>query len=207
MKNGIHDKKARIPILFSLIIVSLAEVIFRAVAVGEAALSTANAGEQITVIVFAAIILFFTEKGNDKISYITCGVLIAYFVMDQLFGFPGMIGKLMANISNPVIAVSIAIRLLTMIGVVVIAALLAEYVNDGSIYNRTFIATYWITVLLHAVVICLSIGCIVSGKAPDFQNETILLIFNEVYRIIMVVLFVSFAYDSAKLQLKREKLS
>ena len=207
MKHGIHDKKTRPSILISLIIVALAEIIFRAVAVGEAALSTANAGEQFTVIIFAAIILFFTAKGNEKLTYITCGVLIAYFVMDQLFELPGMIANLIANISSPIIAVTIAIRLLTMVGVVVIAALLAEYVNDGSIYNRTFIATYWITVLLHAAAICLSIGCIISGKAPDLQQDTTLVIFNDAYRIVMVILFVSFAYDSAKLQLNREKVS
>lgn len=205
MKNGIHEKKARIPILISLIFVSLAEIIYRALVVGEAALSTDNSGEQIALLAFAAIILFFTAKGNEKISYVSCGALIAYFVMDQLVELPGMIGSLLSNISSPVVAVTIAIRLLTMIGVVVIAALLAEYVNDGSIYNRTFIATYWITVLLHAAAICLSIGCVVSGNAPDLQKETILVIFNNVYRIIMVVLFVSFAYESANLQLKREK--
>ena len=213
MNNGIHDKKARIPILISLIIVSLAEIIFRAVAVGEAALSTANAGEQVTVIAFATIILFFTEKGNDRISYVCCGVFIAYFVMDQLFEFPGMLGNMLANISNPIISVSIAIRLLTMIGIIAISAFLIEYINDGSIYNRAFIACYWLTVLLHVVLICVNIGCIIFADAPDgmelsfLRKQTALLIFNNLYRIIMVVLFTSFAYDSAKLQLKREKLS
>ena len=205
MKNGIHDKKARTPILITLILVSLAEVIYRAIAVGAAALGTANSGEQVTILVFAAIILFFTAKGNEKISYVSCGALIAYFVMDQLIGLPGMIGKLLANISNPIVAASVAIRILTMIGVVVLAALLAEYVNDGSIYNRTFVATYWITVLLHAAAICLSVGCIISGTAPALQQDTTLVIFNDLYRIVMVVLFVSFAYESANLQLKREK--
>ena len=215
MKNGIHDKKARTPILITLILVSLAEVIYRAIAVGAAALGTANSGEQVTILAFAAIILFFTAKGNEKISYVSCGALIAYFVMDQLIGLPGMIGKLLANISNPIVAASVAIRILTMIGVVVLAALLAEYVNDGSIYNRTFVATYWITVLLHVVTIIISVAGFVvfsdAAAAPVgmdlalLQKQGALLIFNDLYRIVMVVLFVSFAYESAKLQLKREQ--
>jgi hypothetical protein len=217
MKKILQDKKAKIAILLSLIFVSLAEILFRAIAMGEAALSTANAGEQITIIIFASIILFFTAKNNDKISYICCGVLIAYFVMDQLFEFPGMIGNFIVNISEPVIAISIAIRLLTMIGVIAISALLVEYVNDGSIYNRAFNVTYWITILLHVADILFAItGFIAIGNIAEapiemglalLQKQVGLIIFNDVYRIIMVVLFTSFAYDSAKRQLKRESLT
>ena len=217
MKNRLHDKNSRIAIVISLIIISLAEVILRAIAMGEASLSTANTGEQITVIAFALIILFFTAKDNDKISYISCGALIAYFVMDQLFELPGMIGNLASSTSEPAVAISIAIRLLTMVGIVAIAVLLAEYVNDGSIYNRAYNAIYWVTILLHVVSILISVaGFVIFGGAAEvpvgmdlalMQKQGMLVIFNDVYRIIMVVLFTSFAYDSANRQLKREKLA
>ena len=215
MQKYLHDKKSRLAILITLIVIALVEVLFRAIALGEAALGTANAGEQVTVIFFAAIILLFTVKGNDKISYISCGALIAYFVMDQLFELPGMIGNLAANISEPVIAITIVIRLLTMIGIVAIAVLLAEYVNDGSIYNRAYNAIYWITILLHVAVICMCLPGIIFGNPAEVSNgvefailqkQVALVIFNDVYRLIMLFLFTSFAYDSANRQLKREKL-
>ena len=217
MQKTLNATKTRIPILLALIIVSLTEVIFRIVAFGKAALETANAGEQVTIIAFAALILFFSAKGNDKVSYISCGALIAYFVMDQLFELPGIIGNLIANISEPIIAISISIRLLTMIGIVVMSGLLVEYVNDGSIYNRAYKATYWITIILYVASIALSVSGLVipvsSAGAFDaaeiavLKNQNVLIIFNDAARILMVLLFTSFAYDSANRQLKREKLT
>ena len=217
MIKKLQGQKARIAILITLIVTALAEVLFRAIVMREAALGTANAGEQVTIIVFALIILIFAAKNNDKISYICCGAFIAYFVMDQLFELPGMIGNLVANISEPAIAISITIRLLTMVGIVAISALLVEYVNDGSIYNRAFHVVFWITILLHVASIAFSVSGLVftgtSAEVPNgadlalLQKQNILIIFNEIYRIIMVVLFVTFAYDSANRQLKRENLT
>ena len=212
-----QSQKARISILITLIVTSLAEVLFRAIVMREAALGVANAGEQVAIVVLAAIVLLFMAKKNDKLAYVSCGALVAYFVMDQLIELPGMIGSLAANISISYIAISIAIRLLTMIGIVAIAVLLAEYVNDGSIYNRAFNVVFWITILLHvaSIAFCLS-AYILPGSAAEVTNATdvamrsnqnILIIFNEIYRIVMVVLFVAFAYDSANRQLKRENLT
>jgi hypothetical protein len=217
MKKRLQGKKTRITILITLIVTALVDVLFRAVVMGEAALGIANAGEQVTVIAFAAIILLFTAKKNDKLSYISCGALIAYFVMDQLFDLPGIIGNLVANLSQPAAAMSIAIRILTMVGIVAIAALLAEYVNDGSIYNGAFNVVFWVTILLHVVSILISVaGFVMFGNAAEIpggmdiallQRQGMLIVFNDVYRIIMVLLFTSFAYDSAKRQLKRENLA
>ena len=50
MKKRLHDKKAGIAILLSLIILSLAELIFRTLVIKEAVLTTANLGEQLAVI-------------------------------------------------------------------------------------------------------------------------------------------------------------
>ena len=217
MIKTLQGQKARIGILLALIVTSLAEILFRSIVMKEAALGTANAGEPVAIVVLAVIILLFMAKKNDKIAYVSCGALIAYFVMDQLIELPSMIGNLFVNISEPAIIISIAIRLLTMVGIVVIAVLLAEYVNDGSIYNRAFNVAFWITILLHVLSVAFSVSGLVftgtSAEVPNgadlalLQKQNVLIIFNEIYRIVMVVLFVAFAYDSANRQLKRENLT
>jgi hypothetical protein len=217
MIKRLQGKKARIAILVTLIATSLVDVLFRAIVMKEAALSIANAGEQVAIIVLAAVVLLFMAKKNDKLSYVACGALVAYFVMDQLIELPGMIGNLIANLSEPAIIISIAIRLLTMVGIVAIAVLLAEYVNDGSIYNRAFNVVFWLTILLHVASVAFSVvGLVLTSNLAEvpnaselalLQKQNVLIILNEIYRIIMVVLFTSFAYDSAKRQLKRENLS
>ena len=213
MIKKLQGQKARIAILITLIVTALAEVLFRAIVMKEAALGVANAGEQTAIVVLAAIVLLFMAKKNDKLAYVSCGALVAYFVMDQLIELPGMIGNLAVNISDPTIALSIALRVLTMVGIVAIAVFLAEYVNDGSIYNRAFNVTFWLTVILHVVSIAISVaGFVIIGNIADapvalLQKQGMLVIFNDVYRIIMVVLFVAFAYDSANRQLKRENLT
>jgi hypothetical protein len=217
MIKKLQGQKARIAILITLIVTSLVDVLFRAIVMKEATLGIANAGEQVAIIVLAAIILLFMAKKNDKISYISCGALIAYFVMDQLIELPGMIGNLIANVSEPAIIISVTIRLLTMVGIVAIAVLLAEYVNDGSIYNRAFNVVFWLTILLHvASVAFIVVGLVLTSNLAEvpnaaelalLQKQNVLIIFNEIYRIVMVVLFTSFAYDSAKRQLNRENLT
>ena len=215
MKNRLHDKKAGIAILVSLIIISVAEVIFRAIIANGIAFATSNFGEQLTVIIFALMILIFSAKGKDRVCYILYGAWIAYFVMDQAFELPGMIGQLVINISNPGIEF-IAIRVVTMLCVIVLSALLVEYMNDGSIYNRAFNTLCVITILLHLVVIGMDIFGLLFGEpsvTPNgigldiFKNQIILVIFNNLYRIAMVFLFTFFAYDSAKKQLLKVDFS
>lgn len=217
MIKKLQGQKARIAILITLIVTSLVDVLFRAIVMKEAALGIANAGEQVAIIALAAVVLLFMAKKNDKLSYISCGALIAYFVMDQLIELPGMIGNLIANISEPAIIISVTIRLLTMVGIVAIATLLAEYVNDGSIYNRAFNVVFWLTILLHVASVAFSVvGLVLTSNLAEvpnaaelalLQKQNVLIIFNEIYRIVMVVLFTSFAYDSAKRQLNRENLT
>ena len=213
MKKRLHNKKAGIAILVALIIISLAEVIFRATAMGlEAVLTTTNLGEQLAVIALAVTILILTAKGKDRACYICYGAWIAYFVLDQLFEIPGMFANLLANISNPVITLSIVIRLLTMISIVVIGALLVEYMNDGTIYNRAFNALCITTIALLAVSLLwaiyqLAFASIEGAQNIVFKKQNVLVVFNDVYRITMIFLFTFFAYDSAKAQLKKTKLS
>ena len=210
MKNRLHDKKAGIAILVSLIIISVAEVIYRAVIANGIAFATSNFGEQLTVIIFALMILIFTAKGKDRVCYILYGAWIAYFVMDQAFELPGMVGELIMNFSAPGVAISnILLRLLSMLCIIALSTLLVEYMNDGSIYNRAFNILTVITLLLLVVTIVLSICGIILGVVPNgidlalLQQQVMLIIFNNLYRIAMVFLFTFFAYDSAKKQLNK----
>ena len=210
MKNRLHDKKAGIAILVSLIVISLAEVIYRAVIANGIAFTTSNFGEQLAVIIFALMILIFSAKGKDRVCYIIYGAWIAYFVMDQAFELPGMVGELVMNISSPIATFSIVIRLISMLCIIAQSALLVEYMNDGSIYNRAFNVLCVITVLLHVVIIGISVnGLILLSKTTSnidvnlHSSYNMLVIFNNLYRILMVFLFTFFAYDSAKKQLSK----
>ena len=210
MKNRLHDKKAGIAILVSLIVISLAEVIYRAVIANGIAFTTSNFGEQLAVIIFAFMILIFSAKGKDRVCYIIYGAWIAYFVMDQAFELPGMVGELVMNISSPIATFSIVIRLISMLCIIALSALLVEYMNDGSIYNRAFNVLCVITVLLHVVIIGISVnGLILLSKTTSnidvnlHSSYNMLVIFNNLYRILMVFLFTFFAYDSAKKQLSK----
>ena len=80
MKKRLHDKKAGIAILAVLILISLAEVIFRATVIGKAVLTTSNLGEQLAVIALAAFIMIMTVMGKDRLCYICYGAWAGYFV-------------------------------------------------------------------------------------------------------------------------------
>ena len=213
MQKRLHDKKAGIALLISLIIISLADIIFRAVAMGfEAVITTSNVGEQLAVIALAVTILILTAKGKDRACYICYGAWAGYFILDQIFELPGMIVNLMSNISNPVATFSIVIRMLTMACIVVIGVLLVEYMSDGTICNRIFNAFCLITILLIAISILTSTTGLIFAPSDGaeiilLKKQNVLVIFNNVYRIIMVFLFTFFAYDSAKHQLKKTNLT
>ena len=175
MKKRLHDKKAGIAILLALIIISLVEVIFRAVAMGEAILTTANLGEQLAVIFLAAAILILTANGKDRACYICYGAWAGYFILDQLFELPGTIAKLLAG-SDLIMNISTALRV--------------------------------ITILLLAGDMFISIHGLVFAPIEIFlKKHTTLVLFNTLHRITMIFLFTFFAYDSAKMQLKKANLS
>ena len=203
MKNRLHDKKAGIAILVSLIIISVAEVIYRAVIANGIAFTTSNFGEQLVVIGLALAILIFGAKGKDRICYILYGAWIAFFVMDQLFELPGMVGELVMNISAPGVANSIVLRLVSMLCIIALSALLVEYMNDGTIYNRAFNLFCIITILATLGTIFVNVYNIVNGM----PLEIMLAVFNNLYCIIMLFLFTFFAYDSAKKQLNKVDFS
>ena len=207
MKKRLHGKKAGVAILLSLIILSLAEVIFRIVALRDIMLTTSNFGEQLATIIFATTILIFAAKGKDRVCYICYGGWLGYFVLDQLFELPGTIATHIAWVASQgkmsVSDITIILRILSMITILVIGALLVEYMNDKTIYNRAFNFFCIITLLM-----------IVANIAFDLYNffalgytEALLAVFNNVTRVTIVFMFTFFAYDSAKHQLSKTDFS
>ena len=202
MKKRLHDKKAGIAILISLIIISLAEVIFRAVALHEIVFTTPNFGEQLATIVLSAFIIIMTLKGKDRICYICYGAWLGCFVFDQLFGLPGMIVNMVIHIANPGI-LPIVIRVIGMICILAIGALLVEYMNDGTIHNRAFNVLCIVTIALYLISIAIGIFDLANGMPLDISLD----MFSKATDIVMIFLFTFFAYDSAKAQLKKTNLT
>jgi hypothetical protein len=156
--------------------------------------------------------MIFTLTGKDRMSHVCFAVWVGYFILDQFFEIPGMLANFAANVSNPVITVSIVIRLVTMLCIVAIGALLLEYMNDGTICNRAFNVLCVVTILLFTVDILLSASGLIfipseGSEIILLKKQNMLLIFNNIYRITMIFLFTFFAYDSAKHQLKKTNLT
>ena len=199
MKKRLHDKKAGIAVLLSLIIISVAEVIFRAVAMGKAVLTTANLGEQLAVIALAVTILVLTAKGKDRACFICYGAWIAYFVLDQILELPGILADCVRLIGMDTVGdVAIISRILSMIAIIGIGVLLVEYMNDGTIYNKAFNGLCIFAVLMICVNLIFSLYHVISVDKVIMLDT-----FNCMYRLAMVFLSTFFAYDSAKAQLKK----
>ena len=92
---------------------------------------------------------------------------------------------------------------ISMVCIIAIGALLIEYLNDGSIYNRAFNVLCVITVILITIDIVISIISVLNGGS----NTELLVSFYHLYRLLMIFLFTFFAYDVAKAQLKKVDLS
>lgn len=204
MKKRLHDKKAGIAILISLIIISLAEVIFRSVTMWKM-FSTPNFGVQLVVIALAVAILILTAKGKDRACYILYGAWIGYFVLDQLFELPSVILDAVTIGSNGFNVAIFApiLHAVSMFCIIAIGVLLVEYMTDGTIYNKAFNALCTVAILSILGCIIVNIISVVNG----LPIEVILVTFNNIYRIAMLFLFTFFAYDSAKAQLKKTDLS
>ena len=202
MKKRLHDKKAGIAILAALIIISLAEIIFRAVALRDISFTTSNFGEQLAVIALAVTILILTAKGKDRAAYICYGAWVGYFVLDQIFELPGFLSTLLATatVTKPIGMVVGILYVVSMIGIIAIGALLVEYMNDGTICNRAFNTLCVITI---SSIVLHVIGDVFYITTQNGNFELWLSVLNNIRRCIMIFLFTFFAYDSAKAQLKK----
>ena len=209
MKNRLHDKKAGIAILVSLILISVAEIIYRAVVAGDRIYTTSNLGEQLVVFGLALIILILTAMGKDRACYILYGAWIGYFVLDQVFELPGAIVNLVHMADMPLGGI---IRILISISIIGIGVLLAEYMNDGTIYNKLFNIFCLFAVLFVLVAIFMSVNALIDGMSRH-SNDMVIReqlkvnvtfdLFNNLYRGAMIFLSTFFAYDSAKKQLSK----
>ena len=207
MKNRLHDKNAGILILISLIVLSLAEIVFRHVFLRGKVSFTANYAETLVVLILALTILIFTLKGKERLCYILYGVWIAFFVLNQVFELSGHFIYIVTtdvwSNANSIINIGLIVHVLSYVGIIVMGILLVEYMNDGSIYNRAFNITFVLTLVLLLISVCISVFNFVAGS----PNDLMLLVFNNIYRIIMTILFVFFAYDSARKQLNKVDFS
>ena len=202
MKKRLHDKKAGIAILISIIIISLIDEISR-IFLGAEAISSPNMGEALLAIIFASFILIMGAKGKDRLCYLCYAAWGSYFVINELFQLPGMFASFgpaviehgFFNMGN----IGFLLHILSGFGIVVIGALILEYMHDGTIYNRAFNIACIFTALTIVGSIVVNIINFVQGMPPAIW----LAIFNNLYRITMVCMFTFFAYDSAKAQLKK----
>ena len=206
MKKRLHDKKAGVAILVSLIIISLAEIIFRAVALRDISFTTSNFGEQLAVIALAVTILILTAKGKDRAAYICYGAWVGYFVLDQIFELPGFLSTLLATatVTKPIGMVVGILYVISMVGIIAIGALLAEYMNDGTICNRAFNTLCVITI---SAIVLHVLGDVFYITTQNGNFELWLSVLNNIRRCIMIFLFTFFAYDSAKAQLKKTNIT
>ena len=178
MKNRLHDKKAGLFITSILFIISVAETIVRAMN-PDYLHAHSNHGETLSIAIFTAFIIFFTIIKKDRISYICYGIFIGWFVLEESLGLPNALATLSTAISSidinatisvgaPIAAIAFGIlNVLIKICIISIGALMIEYLNDGTIYNRAFNVLCFITIVLLLVSLIASIHGLVLGKAVE----------------------------------------
>ena len=205
MKNRPRDKKAGIIILAVLFIISLADVILRATTLENIASTAANHGEVFMTAILSLLLIIFALKGKDRIFYILSGAWLGYFAFNQLFDLPEIISMFFGAMKNydGFTDFAILFHVLSMVCIIAIGALLVEYMNDGTIYNKAFNILCTITILTFVVNIVLGIYDIVVLN----DISAVLAILNNLSRAAMVFFFTFFAYDSAKMQLEKTKLA
>lgn len=205
MKNRASNKVAGVAILAVLIVISLVEMIFRVAVLPGMSLTTSNLGEPMAAVFFAAVLIVLTLLGKDRICYICYGAWLGYFILDQIFELPGLLAELFAYYADVGVTAHIVLglRLISMVNIIVIGVLLVEYMNDGTIYNRAFNGLCISTVVMLLVAAAITVCDVITGTAAFFLLDA----FNNLSRITMVFLFTFFAYDSAKLQLRKTDLS
>ena len=207
MKKRLHDKKAGIALLATIIVIALAEIAFRIVFIHESIrdIASHNLGEQVVAVILASTILFFSAKGKDRICYLCYTAWIGYFVLDQLFQLPRVIFDVVPFTSNG-LSTSILVPvfyLISLVCIVALGVLLVEYMNDGSICNRAFNVFSVVAILTILASIIVNIVVVINNK----DIPVLLSSFHNLYRLAMVFLCTFFAYDSAKMQLKKTNLT
>jgi hypothetical protein len=168
-------------------------------------INLANAGEPIITAAISLLLLTFALKGKDRVFYILCGIWLGFFVLNQLYGLPGIIADTIERFGAGSLNTAMCnlIHALSIICIVFIGALLVEYMNDGSIYNKAFNILCAITVVLLSLALHNGVyDALILGR-----TEVFLAFLHNLSRVTMIFLFTFFAYDSAKAQLKKTNLT
>ena len=206
MKKRLHDKKAGVAILASLFIISLVDVVLRAITFGNMIATSANHGEVLMTAVLSLLLIVFALNGKDRIFHILCGVLLGFFVLEQFMGLPYIVSSIFnvwGLFASIVPVIALVSRLLGMICIIVIGALLLEYMNDGTICNKAFNGFSIAAVLMLAISTIIDIySSIITGDA-----HIVISALDTISSITMVFFCTFFAYDSAKAQLKKTDLT
>ena len=207
MKKRLSDKKAGIVILIALFIVSMTDVILRATVFSNLAATISNHGEVLITAILSLVFLAFALAGKDRIFYILCGGWLGYFVLNQLFELPGYVSRFVdllsgATVYKPLGTASMILYVVSILAIVGIGVLLVEYLNDGTIYNKAYNVLCFISLF---AILLPAIGDICHILLQGGERFLWLSVFNNLQRGAMVFLFVFFAYDTAKLQLKKIK--
>ena len=205
MKKRLHGKKAGIVILAILLVLSMADMLLRATVFNEIAFSATNHGETIITVIFSILLIVLALKKKDRVFYLFCGVWLAYFMMNQLYGMPNMLETLVycAKTENIFGTIAAVAHLLSIISILAIGVLLVEYMNDGTICNKAFNTLCVITVVLLGFLVLHTL----HSTCNYGNTEVILAVLHELSRLTMIFLFTFFAYDSAKAQLKKTDLA
>lgn len=205
MNEYFTNKNVLLGILLTLFSISIVDVVLRATTFNDIAGSLSNYGEPLVTAVLSVLLLIFALKGKDRVFYILCGGWLAFFVLSQIFGFPGMIPALTYtwDLTGGINSSSMAvlIHLFSMVCIIGVGALLVEYLNDGTIYNSAFKILCIVTFLM--LIVSCALGVYDISKGEDYA---ILAILNNLSRMAMLFLFTYFAYDSAKTQLSKTQL-
>lgn len=205
MKKRLQGKSATIAALVALVIISLVEIVSRGVILKKSMGDLSDAGEPIITVFFALMLIIFAQKGKDRLYYLLCGTWLGHFVFTQLFTLPGVIGTFVATAkySSGLDAFSVLIHIIGMCSIIAIGGLLVEYMNDGTIYNKAFNILCAVTLLMFVINIILNIYNIAALN----DISALVTIFDNLSQGLRIILFVFFAYDSAKLQLSKTNLT
>ena len=190
MKNRLHDKKAGIFITSILFFISLTETIIRGLQPNYSFVAT-ELGQTFSIAIFSALILFFTLIKKDRVCYICYAAFIGWFILEEAFSLSGTLSTLSSTISNIDMYATVSstarlnaiffiiLRILITIFITSIGALMIEYMNDGTIYNKAFNVLCCITILLLLISTVTSIHSAIITK----KVGPILLVLNNLYQI------------------------
>lgn len=210
MNDYFTNRNVLVGALLVLLGMSIVDVVLRAIYLSDEGIYLSDYGESLVTIVLSSLLIALVLKGKDRVFYILCGGWLAYFVLSQIYGLPGMIQTFvsvqMDGMSSFFGNASILIHIASMICIIAVGALIAEYMTDGTIYNKAFTVLCGIIVLLVLVYTAIGVYGIIDVSELYFRVSIILATLNQLLRIAMVFLFINFVYDSAKTQLSKTQL-